>query len=91
MGNGRVGRNRRPPSSGGILQVSRILAEARVVIEDFRIDYNIWQPHSRLGYRSPVHYAAQLTAFPTPVSLRLPSVGTALTTTDRSTPNKLPD
>jgi transposase InsO family protein len=29
------------------------LREARVVIEDFRIDYNQDRPHSRLGYLSP--------------------------------------
>ena len=57
------------------------LTEARVVIEDFRIDYNMRRPHSRLGYRSPVNYAAQITAVPTPVGLRPPSVGTAPTTT----------
>ena len=57
------------------------LTEARVVIEDFRIDYNTRRPHSRLGYRSPVNYAAQLTAAPTPVGLRPPSVGTASTAT----------
>jgi transposase InsO family protein len=66
------------------------LTEARVVIEDFRIDYNTRRPHSRLGYRSPVNYA-QLTAAPTPVGLRPPSVGTASTTTDRSTHNYIPD
>ena len=57
------------------------LTEARVVIEDFRIDDNTRRPHSRLGDRSPVNYAAQLTAVPTPVGLRPPSVGTAQTTT----------
>ena len=57
------------------------LTEARVVIEDFRLDYNTRRPHSRLGYRSPVNYAALLTAGPTPVGLRPPSVGTAQTTT----------
>uniref|UniRef100_UPI00404ADA61 integrase core domain-containing protein n=1 Tax=Cephaloticoccus sp. TaxID=1985742 RepID=UPI00404ADA61 len=55
------------------------LTEARVVIEDFRIDYNTRRPHSRLGYRSPVNYAAQLTAAPTPVGRRPPSVGPAST------------
>lgn len=45
------------------------LTEARIVIEDFRIDYNTRRPHSRLGYRSPARYAAQLTAVPTPVGL----------------------
>ena len=64
------------------------LTEARVVIEDFRIDYNTRRPHSRLGYRSPVNYAAQLTAAPTPVGLRPPSVGTAQTQPTTSTHNK---
>ena len=49
------------------------LTEARVVIEDFRQDYNSARPHSSLGYRSPVHYAAQLSRSPTPVGLRPPS------------------
>jgi putative transposase len=31
------------------------LTEARVVIEDFRIDCNTRRPHSRLGYHSPVN------------------------------------
>jgi len=57
------------------------LTEARVVIEDFRIDYHTRRPHSRLGYRSPVNYAAQLTADPTPVGLRSPSVGSASSAT----------
>lgn len=67
------------------------LTEARVVIEDFRIDYNTRRPHSRLGYRSPVNYAAQLTAVPTPVGLRPPSVGTAQTQPTTSTHNRRPD
>ena len=66
------------------------LTEARVIIEDFRINYNTRRPHSRLGYRSPVNYA-QLPAASTPVGLRPPSVGTAFTTTDRSTHNNIPD
>ncbi len=45
------------------------LTEARVVIEDFRIDYNTRRPHRRLGSRSPVNYAALLPAVPTPVGL----------------------
>lgn len=36
------------------------LSEARVVIEDFRKEYNQRRPHSRLGYRSPAAYAASL-------------------------------
>ena len=34
------------------------LTEARVVIEDFRRDYNTFRPHSRLGYQSPAAFAA---------------------------------
>ena len=67
------------------------LTEARVVIEDFRIDYNTRRPHSRLGYRSPVNYAAQLPASPTLVGLRPPSVGDAQTQPTTSTQNRLPD
>lgn len=37
------------------------LTEARVVIEDFRQDYNSARPHSSLGYQSPQRFAAQLT------------------------------
>ncbi len=66
------------------------LTEARVVIEDFRIDYNTRRSHSRFGYCSPVNYA-QLPAAPTPVGLQPPPVGTAYTTTDRSTHNNIPD
>lgn len=32
------------------------LAEARVVIEDWRIEYNNERPHSSLGYLSPVQF-----------------------------------
>ena len=37
------------------------LTEARVVIEDFRRDYNSHRPHSSLGYQSPQRFAAQFT------------------------------
>jgi len=51
------------------------LTEARVVIEDYRIEYNTRRPHSRLGYRSPVTYAATFLPSPAPVGLRPPSAG----------------
>jgi transposase InsO family protein len=51
------------------------LTEARVVIEDYRIEYNTRRPHSRLGYRSPVTYAATLLPSPAPVGLWPPSAG----------------
>ena len=44
------------------------LTEARVVIEDFRCEYNERRPHGKLGYQSPARFAAQLSPF-TPASL----------------------
>lgn len=38
------------------------LAEARVVIEDWREDYNTLRPHSSLGMRAPAVFAAELAA-----------------------------
>jgi putative transposase len=38
------------------------LAEARVVIEDWREDYNLRRPHSSLGMRAPAVFAADWTA-----------------------------
>jgi len=35
------------------------LTEARVVIEDFRQEYNAQRPHSSLGYLAPQHFAAK--------------------------------
>jgi transposase InsO family protein len=37
------------------------LTEARVVIEDWRIEYNTWRPHSSLGGLTPAEYAATRT------------------------------
>jgi transposase InsO family protein len=49
------------------------LTEARVVIEDFRTEYNTFRPHSKLGYLSPARFAARKTApSPSPVGLRPP-------------------
>ena len=38
------------------------LAEARVVIEDCRQDYNGHRPHSSLGMRAPAVFAAEWAA-----------------------------
>jgi putative transposase len=38
------------------------LAEARVVIEDWREDYNLRRPHSSLGMRAPAAFAAEWAA-----------------------------
>jgi transposase InsO family protein len=46
------------------------LTEARVVVEDYRREYNQFRPHSRLGYQSPACFAQQLTPFSAPVGLR---------------------
>ena len=51
------------------------LTEARVVVEDFRHEYNDFRPHSRLGYASPAQFAAQRNPAPTPVGLRPSSAG----------------
>jgi len=45
------------------------LAEARVVIEDWREDYNQHRPHSSLGMRSPARFAATLAAGIEPVAV----------------------
>jgi putative transposase len=44
------------------------LAEARVVIGDWREDYNTCRPHSSLGMRAPAVFAAQWTSDPTPLA-----------------------
>jgi putative transposase len=45
------------------------LAEARVVIEDWREDYNGRRPHSALGMRSPAAFAATLTVSTEPIAV----------------------
>jgi putative transposase len=37
------------------------LTEARVIIEDWRIEYNTWRPHSSLGNQTPAEYATNWT------------------------------
>ena len=49
------------------------LTEARVVIEDYRCQYNHHRPHSKLGYQSPKRFAAtQTVPSSAPVALRAP-------------------
>jgi putative transposase len=48
------------------------LTEARVVIEDYRREYNQFQPHSKLGYQSPACFAANPHPSFAPVGLRPP-------------------
>ncbi len=49
--------------------------EARVVIGDYRCEYDQQRPHSRFGYLSPARFAAQISPSPAPVGLRPPSAG----------------
>lgn len=42
------------------LELFASLREAKVVIEDFRLDYNHRRPHSALGYQTPAAFAATL-------------------------------
>jgi putative transposase len=50
------------------LELFTSLAEARVVIEDFRLNYNHRRPHSSLDYRTPAAFAAACRQAP-PLSL----------------------
>ena len=63
------------------------LTEARVVVEDFRRDYNQERPHSRLGYASPAEYAARICPSPAPVGLRPPSTRDGQTEKKTTTSN----
>jgi putative transposase len=44
------------------------LLEARVLVEDWRIEYNTVRPHSALGYLTPTDYAKAWTANHSPLS-----------------------
>ena len=59
------------------------LTEARVVIGDYREEYNRLRPHSRLGYLSPAAYAQNFCPSPAPVGLRPPSTGDGQTNTEQ--------
>jgi transposase InsO family protein len=69
------------------------LTEARVVIEDYRNQYNQQRPHSNLGYRSPAQSAASLTpslALVRPAEPDLPSARDAsVITTSTNRPDRL--
>lgn len=43
------------------LELISCLAEARVVIDDWREDYNQYRPHSALGRKAPTVFAAAWT------------------------------
>jgi len=48
------------------------LTEARVVIEDYRREYNTYRPHSKLGYQSPASFAKEPIPSSTPVGISPP-------------------
>jgi putative transposase len=63
------------------------LTEARVVVEDYRQEYNQRRPHSRLGYLSPARYAQRELPSPVTVGLRPPCTGDGQTE-NKPTPSK---
>lgn len=67
------------------------LTEARVVVEDYRCEYNHRRPHSRLGYRSPKQFALQPTPSPSSVGLRPPYVGDGQTQKPGAASTTTPD
>jgi putative transposase len=66
------------------------LTEARVVVEDYRREYNQRRPHSRLGYQSPARFAQQLPS-PSAVGLRPPFVGDGQTQNPSALSTQAPD
>jgi transposase InsO family protein len=40
-------------------EIFETLLEAKVLAEDFRIDYNTYRPHSSLGYLAPTKFTEQ--------------------------------
>jgi transposase InsO family protein len=67
------------------------LTEARVVIEDYRQEYNQRRPHSQLGYQSPVRFASHQRPSPPAVGLRPPSVGDGQKPNPSATSTTAPD
>ncbi len=60
------------------------LAEAREVVEAWRVDYNRTRPHSSLGYRTPEEFAAEQIALPS-----LPPATAELKVAGETQPRKL--
>ncbi len=51
------------------------LADARRIIEAWRVDYNTVRPHSSLGYRTPVEFAHRAAALRSPTAPSAPLLG----------------
>jgi putative transposase len=51
------------------------LADARSIIEAWRVDYNTVRPHSALGYRTPVEFAHRAAALRSPTAPSAPLLG----------------
>ena len=66
---------------------------ARVVIEDYRCQYNHHRPHSKLGYQSPKRFAATTQSAPSaaPVALRAPYAAAGQTKANNITNNQVSD
>jgi putative transposase len=50
------------------LEAFATLLEAKMLAEDYRIDYNTYRPHSSLGYRTPASFAAEWAHQPTGIT-----------------------
>jgi len=64
------------------------LTETRVVVDDYRQQYNQVRPHSRLGYESPAVFAARSCPSPAPVGLCPPCAGDGQETSKNITSTK---
>ncbi|CAN5833057.1 hypothetical protein BH09VER1_BH09VER1_47750 [soil metagenome] len=69
------------------------LTKARVIVEDYRRDYNHHRPHSKLDYQSAARFAAitQSAPSPAPVALRAPCAEDGQTTPNNLTNNQASD
>lgn len=69
------------------------LTEARVVIEDYRCQYNHYRPHSKLGYQSPKRFAATTQSIPSPapVAPEAPYAAAGQTKANNITNNQVSD
>jgi putative transposase len=52
-------------------EVFEMLLEAKVLIEQWRVEYNTIRPHSSLGYRPPAPEAIVVPSLPASAALRL--------------------